>query len=167
MFISRGDRGPSSDGDAPCLCLTAPLHHSSHDHRCKGPSRYEKHASSTSGIQIRGTSSLDEGCTASTRAIHSPKPTRSSEPQAPHQHALDKPDSLPCFSRAYWPVVQFVGFKCDVIVVNRPFVTPNPGRKTSAVVCLLLDDKPNHFFGAEAIGWPGIQSPGSLCISSF
>lgn len=43
----------------------------------QGASRYEKHESSTSGILIRCTSSLDKSYTASPRAIHSPKSTRS------------------------------------------------------------------------------------------
>ena len=75
MFIFAESSGSRAAGMRPA---SASRHHASHDRPLQGALRYDKHPSSTSGILIRYTSSLNKGYTASPRAIHSPKSTRSS-----------------------------------------------------------------------------------------
>ena len=76
------------------------------------------------------------------------------------------PDSLPSFSRVYWPVVHSASFECDVLVVIHPSSPQNQGRNTSVFACLRLDGRPERFFGAEAIGCLGIFAPVSLGIGT-
>ena len=74
-----------------------------------------------------------------------------------------RPDSLPGFSRVYWPVVHSASFKCDVLAVINPSSPQNQGRNTSVVACLRRLER---FFGAEAIGCLGILAPVSLSIGT-